>query len=88
MAGQWFSQGPLVSSTSKTDRHDINLQRNFSTILQIKLVSYIISQYDFSEKKIGPFYLPVYTCRHLTVYIMAVSFAGGGNQRTLRKPLT
>jgi hypothetical protein len=22
--GQWFSPGPLVSSTNKTDRHDIN----------------------------------------------------------------
>jgi len=23
MAGQWFSPGPPVSSTNKTDRHDI-----------------------------------------------------------------
>jgi len=23
MAGQWFSPGTLVSSTNKTDRHDI-----------------------------------------------------------------
>ena len=23
VTGQWFSQGPLVSSTNKTDRHDI-----------------------------------------------------------------
>jgi hypothetical protein len=23
VAGQWFSSGPLVSSTNKTDRHDI-----------------------------------------------------------------
>jgi hypothetical protein len=36
--GWWFSPGPLVSSTNKTDRHDINeilLKVALNTIKQI-----------------------------------------------------
>jgi hypothetical protein len=62
-----------VLKSFHSDSFHTYFQRNFSTILQIKLVSYIISQYDFSEKKFGPFYLTVETktpFRMIVLYMM------------------
>jgi len=42
VTGQWFSSGTLVSSTNKTDRHDINeilLKVALNTINQTKTKS-------------------------------------------------
>jgi hypothetical protein len=43
--GQWFSPGPLVSSTNKTDHHDINeilLKVALNTIKQANILYLII----------------------------------------------
>jgi hypothetical protein len=40
MAGQWFSLGTLVSSTNKTDRHDIT-----KILLKVTLNTTILTLY-------------------------------------------
>jgi hypothetical protein len=68
-AGRWFSQGTLVSSTNKTDLHDITeilLKVALNTItltpIQFKILQTSISAINVIRLFLSPWYLYTCTC--------------------------
>jgi hypothetical protein len=85
-AGRWFSPGTSISSTNKTDRHymaEILLKVALNTIAPLLVCSTVHGPIFFQIIII--FY---FSSRHSTSHIVAVSFIGGGNRSTWRKPPT
>jgi hypothetical protein len=71
-AGQWFSPDTPVSSTKKTDRHDIT-----EILLKVALNITTLT-----------LYLYVRFGNYMASFVHPFSFLGGGNRSIRRKPLT
>ena len=49
MTGRWFSPGPLVSSTNKTDCHDIT-----EIVLKMALSTINLNLHHYAQKEMSP----------------------------------
>jgi len=72
----WFSLGPPVSSTNKTDRYDINEMHVLLKVALNCLFVCCLMVFNFN------------TIQQYFSYLVAISFIGGGNWRTRTKPQT